>query len=545
MNRLLPSAATLLMSIFILNYGLSQTTVSLKTENLKGPDQQQLNNAYTNHKDWLHSSHDYSGQRYVDLRQINISNVKKIRPIAIYQAGDTRGFHTSPLVYNGIMYLTTRYDAMAIDAITGRQLWRQTWNERKDAPSQSNRGLAIKEGVLFWGTGDGHLIALNAATGAIAWKRQHAALGKGEKFNMSPLVYENLVVIGTAGSESGIQGWIAAYDITNGDEVWKFHIIPKPGDPAAATWGSDSALIKAGGGVWTAATLDVESGLLFAGTADPAPVFDGRSRPGDNLYTNCLLALDIRTGKLAWHKQMNPHDELDRGVTSPGPIYSAVINGNKKQLIATAGKDGMVRVIDRITRQVLFETPVTTMLNATVSPSQEGTRVCPGILGGVQWNGISYNPNTNLIYAPAVDWCTTFKKGSDEESMLAPHMRKSNLGGAFKLDDVKESKGWLSAIDASTGKIKWQYASKTPMVAPATTTSGGLVLTGDNAGDFLVFNAANGQLLYRFTTGGALAGGIVTYEINNKQYIAVTSGGMTSFWQKQGSSTVVIFSLQE
>ncbi len=271
-----------------------------------------------------------------------------------------------------------------------------------------------------------------------------------------------------------------------------------------------------------------------------------RLRAEKNLYTNCLLALDIKTGKLAWYKQLNPHDELDRGVTSPGPIYSTNINGQKKELIATAGKDGMVRVFDRQSKLLLFETPVTTMLNATVSPSQLGTRVCPGILGGVQWNGISYNPNTNLIYAPAVDWCTTFKKGSDEESILAPHMRKSNMGGAYKLDSAKEAKGWLTAIDASNGKIKWQYVSKSPMVAAATTTSGGLVFTGDNAGNFLVFNATTGKILYSFPTGGALAGGIATYIINNKQYVAVTSGGMTSFWQRPGgASTIIIFAINQ
>lgn len=511
-----------------------------------GPDQQQLNNAYNNTKDWLYSKHDYSGQLYVNLNQINTSNVKKLSVVSVYQASDTRAFHTSPLVYNGIMYLTIRHDAMAVDAITGKELWRQTWNEKRDIGSQANRGMALKNGKLFWGTGDGHLIALDAATGKVLWKQKHASLAKGEKFNMSPLVYDNLVVIGTAGSESGIQGWIAAYDISNGNEVWKFYIVPQPGDPAAATWGSDSALIKGGAGVWTATTLDLQTGLLFVGTADPAPVFDARSRPGDNLYSNCLLALDIRTGKLAWYKQLVPHDELDRGVTSPGPLFSSKINGAIRPLIATAGKDGVVRVFDRETKKLLYETPVTTMLNETVSPSQQGTRVCPGILGGVQWNGLSYNPTTNLIYAPAVDWCTTFKKGSDEESMLAPHMRKSNMGGSFKLDDVKEAKGWLTAVDASTGKIKWQYASKTPMVAAATTTSGGLVFTGDIAGDFLVFNAASGEVLYRFPTGGALAGGIVTYMINNKQYVAVTSGGMTNFWQRPGgSSTVIVFALSD
>lgn len=512
--------------------------------NISGPDQQALNTAANNNRDWLYASHDYSGQRYVDIKQVNTKNVKNLRPIGMYQAGDIRAFHTSPLVYNGVMYFTTRFDAIAIDARTIKLLWRQTWNPNRDFNiyAQANRGMALKDGKLIWGTSDGQLMALDAANGSIIWKQQFKdSSGKNHILNMPPLIFEDLVIMGIAGSEGGIQGWIGAFRLDNGEQVWKFRVVPKSGEPAAETWGNTDALIKPGGAVWVPTTLDPDAGLLYVGTANPVPAFDGRSRPGDNLYTNCLVVLNIRTGDLVWYKQLVAHDELDRGVTSAGPLFTTLINGDLKKMVATAGKDGVVRVMDRSTKEMIYQTPVTTMLNATASPSQEGTRVCPGILGGVQWNGLSFNPKTNMLYAPAVDWCTTFKQGSDEESQMAPHMRKSNLGGAFKLDTVINARGWLTAIDASNGNIKWQYASNSPMVAAATTTSGGLVLTGDITGDFLVFDAVSGKVLYRFNTGGAMSGGIVTYLIDNKQYIAITTGGMTPFWQRPGGSSTIIF----
>lgn len=506
-------------------------------DSIAGPNQRQLNSAHESVAHWLYATHDYSGRRYVPLDQINARNVGDLQPVCAYQAGDLRAFHTNPLVYQGVMYLTTRYEALAIDARTCRERWRRSWNSERDVYAQANRGMAIKEGTLVWGTADGRLFALDATTGEIIWERQHADVEKGEKFNMPPLIFEDLAIIGVAGSESGIQGWIGAFRLSNGEPVWRFNVVPEPGEPGAETWGSAEALKHGGGGVWTPVTLESETGRVYVGTANPVPTFDGDTRPGKNLYTNSLLVLDAHSGKRVWHKQLVAHDVHDRGVTAPGPLYTTSIDGEERPLVATAGKDGVLRVIDRGRREVVFVTPVTTMLNTEVELTPEGVRVCPGLLGGVQWNGPSYHPASNMLYVPSVDWCTTYEKGEDEDDWLSPHM-----GGSFTFEPVRQSQGWLHAVDAATGKIRWRYQSDAPMVGAVTTTSGGLVLTGEVSGDFIALNAETGDVLYRFNTGGAVSGGIVTYRIEGKQYIGVTSGGMTPFWQRPGgSSTVFIF----
>lgn len=506
-----------------------------------GPNQTQLNQAYNNVNDWLYALHDYSGKRFVQLDQIDTSNVQNLSPVCAFQAGDKYAFHTNPIVYQGIMYLTTRYDLIAIDAKSCREYWRRSWDKKRETWAQANRGVAIKDGKVIWGTANGQLMAVNATSGELSWKRSHADRSNGEKFNMPPILFEDLAIIGVAGSESGIRGWIGAFNLETGKEVWKFNIIPEKGEPAAASWGSAEALKNAGGAVWTPITLDPEKGHLFVGTANPAPAFEGKGRPGDNLYTNTLAVLDVNTGKLLWHNQLVPHDIHDRGVTAPGPLYSATIEGREHSLVATAGKDGMVRILDRETHDILFQISVTKQLNTKKGLNAEGVRVCPGLLGGVQWNGPSYHPKLNALYVPSVKWCTTYKTGGDPEIWPSEF-----IGGSFEMDPVEESHGWLNAINASTGEMKWRYKSEAPMVSAVTTTSGGVVFTGETSGDFLALNAKTGKVLYRFYTGGALNGGVITYKINSTQYVAATSGGMTPFWQRPpGSSTVFIFALSK
>lgn len=506
-----------------------------------GPSQEQLDAAADNTSNWLYATGDYSMRRYVPIDDINSDNAHLLQPICTYQAGDTRAFHTNPIVYNGVIYLTTRHDAIAIDTQTCHELWRQTWDTERETYAQANRGLGLKDGMLIWGTADGYLIALDAANGAIRWKIRHADPSNGEKFNMPPLLVDDLAVIGVAGSESGISGWIGAFRLEDGAPVWRFDIVPSPDDSAAETWGNAHALTQGGGGVWTPIAMDAKLRHLYIGTANPAPAFYGNDRPGENLYTNSLLVLEANSGNLVWYHQLVPHDVLDRGVTSPGPLFSTMVNGQQLSLVATAGKDGVVRVLNRDTHQILYEVPVTSMQNEKATPTPEGVFVCPGILGGVQWNGIAYSPRTDLIYAPAVDWCMTFYGGSNTDDWMGPHM-----GGRIDFGNADEAKGWLTAIDAPSGNIRWQYSSDSPMLAPVVTTEGGVLFTGDTLGDFLVFNDETGEILYRFHTGGALSGGIATYEVEGRQYVAVTSGGMTPFWQRKGgSSTIFIFALPQ
>ena len=271
-----------------------------------GPTQDQLDVAYDNTRDWLLPRRDYAMSRYVPLEEINRDNASLLQPICAYQAGDTRAFHTNPIVYDGVIYLTTRYDAVAIDARTCRELWRQTWDARRETYSQANRGLALKDGTIFWGTVDGRLMALDASDGSIRWERRHADPDRGEAFTMPPLVVDDFVVIGVAGSESGICGWVGAFRSEDGESVWRFNIVPVEHEPAAETWGRLEALEHGGGGVWTPIALDAEKRHVYVGTDNPVPAFDGTGRPGDNLYTNSLLVLEAHTGKLVWYHQHVP-----------------------------------------------------------------------------------------------------------------------------------------------------------------------------------------------------------------------------------------------
>ncbi len=504
-----------------------------------GPMQEELDAAGENYGDWLYNTHDYSGRRYVALSQIDRNNVENLRALCAYQVGDVSNFQTGPIVYHGIMYVTTVHVTVALDARTCRPKWRHTWEPKDEEVWGNNRGVALKDGRVVRATSDGYLFALDAADGTLLWARQLARPELGETFTMAPLIYEDLVLIGPAGSENAISGWVGAFRLANGEEVWRFKTVPGASEPGDESWGNPTGIPLGGGAVWTPFSLDVEKGELYVAVTNPAPDLPAHLRPGPNLYTNSLVALDVRTGELRWYEQLVPNDAHDWDLTQVSPIFQAQVDGQARDLVATVGKDGVLRVLDRNSHERLFETPITTLENIDIPLTSEGVRVCPGILGGVLWSGPAYNPGTNMLYVPAVDWCTTF--------MLADTVRfiegELYLGGTVEFDD--KSQGWLTAVDAVSGEVKWRYRSERPMVANVTTTSGGLVLTGELSGDFLALDAHSGAVLYRFNTGGAIGGGIVTYQLDGKQYVAVTSGKPSGFWvdEHPGSPTIFVFGL--
>jgi alcohol dehydrogenase (cytochrome c) len=280
---------------------------------------------------------------------------------------------------------------------------------------------------------------------------------------------------------------------------------------------------------------------LYVAVTNPAPDFPAALRPGENLYTNSLVALDVRTGKLLWYVQLVPADFHDWDLTQVSPLYRTSIGGAERNLVATVGKDGLLRVLDRKTREQWFEAEVTRRENVEAPLTTGGVRACPGALGGVEWNGPAYNERTHMLYVPAVDWCGTFHL-SDEVRFIPGRMY---LGGYYSAEGT--GKGRLTAIDASDGTIKWRYDSPRPMVGAVTTTAGGLVLTGELTGDFLVLDAASGKELYRFNTGGPIGGGIVSYAVKGKQYIAVMSGRPSAFWMgpHAGAPTALVFTLPD
>ncbi len=505
-----------------------------------GPDQATLNGSATS-TDWLFHTHDYSGTRFSPLTEINTSTASHLASACVFQVGERDNFQTGPIVYNGTMYVTTMISTIALDAATCRVKWRHRWQTRDETGFQRNRGIALKDGRVIRGTPDGYLLALNADTGVQLWARQVAKPGEGETFSMAPLAFEDLILIGPAGSENNVQGWVGAFRASDGSPVWRFNTVPKSGEPGFETWQNPKGIPMGGGSVWTAFALDTENGDLHIAVTNPSPDLPVHLRQGSNLYTNSVVVLDVRTGKLRWHRQLVPNDSHDWDVTHATPIFNTMIGGSMRRLVTTTGKDGMLRALDRDTHNVVFETPVTTRENADTPVITTPLRACPGVLGGSQWNGPAYNPGTNLLYAAAVDWCATFS--AFEQVRYIPG--KLYMGGRSDLDPADKAQGWLTAVDAATGAVKWKYRSPRPMVAAVTTTAGNLLLTGELTGDFVVFDARTGDVLYRFNTGGPVGGGIVTYGVSGKQYVAVASGSPSNFWvdRNPGSPTILVFAL--
>ena len=506
-----------------------------------GPDQQTLTQAERS-TDWLVHNHDYSGTRFSPLTEITAANASRLVPACMFQIGERDNFQTGPIVHRGVMYLTTMTATFAIDAATCRAKWRHTWQPKDDTLWERNRGVAVKDGRVIRATPDGYLLSLNAETGALLWARQVAKPDDGETFTMAPIVFEDLVLIGPAGSENNMQGWVGAFRIADGTPAWRFNTVPKAGEPGYETWKNPRQIPVGGGAVWTSFSIDAATGEVHIAVTNPAPDLPIHLRQGANLYTNSVVSLDARSGKLLWYRQLIANDSHDWDVTHASPIVTTTDNGRTRRLVITAGKDGMLRGIDRDTKNVAYEAAITTRENADTPVGLTPIRACPGVLGGVEWNGPAFNPGTNLIYVPAVDWCTTFT--AFEQVRHIPG--KLYMGGTTQMDPPTRAQGWISAVDASSGAVKWRYRSPRPVVAAVTSTAGNVVFGGELTGDFIALDAGSGDVLYRFNTGGPMGGGIVTYAVDGKQYVAAASGSPSNFWTLgySGSPTIVVFALR-
>ena len=502
-----------------------------------GPMQAELTNPDS--ADWLYHTGNFFGTRYSRLSQLAPANVGHLTVACVFQVGSSETFQTGPVVYRGVMYLTTMRQTVAIDAATCRPRWRHTWQPRDYELWPMNRGVALARGYVVRGTADGYLLGLDARDGELLWARHVARPDVGETITMPPLVYDDLVVIGPAGGENSIQGWIGAFRLADGKPVWRFSTVPGPGEPGAETWGNPMRLAQGGGAVWTPLALDPAKQELYVAVTNPAPDLAGHLRPGKNLYTNALVALDVRTGKLRWYDQLLPGDTHDWDLTQVSPLFRETVGGRERNLIATSGKAGVLTVLDRDTHQRVYEVAITTRMNAEKAVGTTPIRVCPGIHGGVEWNGPAHDPRTHSLYVAAVDWCGTYQAGTTTRFVPGTLY----MGGTYTSDSAGQARGWLTALDAARGTVRWRYRSPRPMVAGVTATAGGLVFTGELTGDFLALDAETGRELYRFYTGSGILGGVVTYAVNGEQYVAAASGGGSYNFGREGSPTVFVFSL--
>ena len=505
-----------------------------------GPSTDELLHAAADTKGWLYASKDYLGQRYVALDQITAANAATLRAACIYRANVAGSFQSSPLVYAGVMYFTVDNVTIAIDAATCRERWTHTW-EMKSAPlSKTNRGVALKDGRLVRGTPDGFLIALNMASGKLLWSQKIADPQKSQYLSMPPLIFDDTIIYGPAGADWGEKGWIGAFKLASGEALWKFNLIPDAGEPGADSWKDAGARDHGGASQWTPIAFDAAKKLLYVPVGNPAPDFFGAARPGDNLYTNSLVVLDATTGKLAWYRQFDPGDVNDRDLSQVSPLFTITANGKQRDLIAVSGKDGLLRVLDRDTHEQLYELPITTRTGVTNVPTEGGVHGCPGLLGGMEWNGPAYSPGASALYVATVDWCGTFTRLKDPPPFA---LNAHYYGGSVTPDPREQARGWLYAIDAASGTVKWHQQWPTPLVAAVTVTSGNVLFTGDLDNNFLAIDASSGKTLYRFNTGGSIGGGVLTYAIDGKQYVASTSGVVSGFFGGTGAAAIVVFAL--
>jgi glucose dehydrogenase len=567
-------------------------------------DDARLQGASAASADWLTYGHSYDNQRFSALDQINRQTVARLAPRWIYQTGINATFQATPLVADGVMYLTTpRNHVVAIDAASGAEIWRYRHEMKVDklCCGPANRGAALGYGAVYMATGDGRLVALDRATGAVKWDvfitapdtrptetleelaeddplrgaRVTGASGLGA--NMAPLVFDGLVIAGVTGAGYGLhvddagrggigavvgfegrfgrRGYLAAFDAETGAEAWRWYTTKADGwegewrttTPGGEPLNRDIAAEKArqaayadawqvgGGSAWTTPALDPELGLVYLGTGNPAPQMDDVSRPGDNLYTVSLVALDARTGELRWHFQQVPHDLWGYDVGSPPVLFEIERDGGVVKAVGEASKTGWFYVNDRETGALLYKSePFVPQRNMFQRPTAEGVTIAPGAAGGASWSPVSLDPRTGIAYVAAVHMPVTFFVRERPASGDRPALRYSVLQPA---DEPRW--GTLSAIDTrDEGRIRWQVKTDDILIGGVLATAGGLVFMGEGDGHLNAYDSATGERLWRFQSGAGVNAPPITYAVDGVQYVAVAAGGHHLFGFKQGDALI-------
>jgi alcohol dehydrogenase (cytochrome c) len=523
--------------------------------------QQMLSAAAGQNQNWLHTNGNYDQTRYYGGSQINAGNVKKLRPAFVVQTEVIESMETAPIVVDGIMFLTTSHNHIyAVDAATGKEFWHY---KHKMGPvttfccGPNNRGVAISGDRLFMGTLDAKLLAFEAKTGKVLWETQIADPEKGYSETMAPTVVEDKVLIGTNGGEYGIRGFVKAFDAASGKELWTFHTIPEKGhegvwakndatgrdmkrdiEAEKAAFAQDASFYQTlGGGVWMNPSVDLKSRTVFFVVGNPSPDLYGEKRPGDNLYTDALVAVDLDKGEYKCHFQYVAHDVWDLDAVSP-PILVDVKDKAGKMIpgVIHGGKTGHVYVHDRSNCELIrFSEAMIPQENMWVLPTPEGARMLPGANGGVEWSPMAFHPKTRLAYALNLHQPMTYHV----EAADYPGGSKLWLGGAFKVIPGEKQWGRVSAVNVDDGKVAWKFDTEQPLIGGGLVTAGNLFFFGEGNGSFNALDARNGKKLWSFNCGAGANAMPVSYTVNNKQYVAMGCGGNTQLDFKRGNSLFV------
>jgi len=481
--------------------------------------------------DWPTYSGNVNGNRYSLLTGINIKNVSSLRPAWIHPL-PYFGLETTPLVIDGVMYVTGPDQVQALDGRTGREIWNYSRPRTAagmisgDAAKGANRGVGVLGDRVFFITDNAHLLCLHRLTGALLWEVPLAGPTEHYGGTSTPLIAGDLVIAGVSGGDDGIRGLLAAYNATTGEEAWRFWTVPRAGDPGAETWKGDPH--PQGGTTWTTGSYDAETGTLYWGIGNPYPDTDGDNRGGDNLYTDSDLAIDARTGKLLWHFQFTPHDLHDWDANQPLVLVDAPFHGRERKLLLHANRNGFFYVLDRTNGELLQATPMVKKLTwasgigADGRPqllpanqtSLQGVKTCPAVRGATNWYSTAYNPSTHLYYVMTVEDCSTYRKAQD--------------GGYGRVNDPADpAMKVLRAFSVETGKIAWELPLAGPPernYAGVLSTAGGIVFFGETSGGFAAVDAMTGKYLWHFEASEPWKASPITYMINRRQYVAIASG---------------------
>jgi alcohol dehydrogenase (cytochrome c) len=482
--------------------------------------------------DWPYYNNRMDGDRYSPLTEINSGNAAGLQESCRAHVAGLGPFSAGTILVHGVIYTSAWRSTLALHPTTCDIVWKALYEPEQTEVYNANRGVAFLNGKLFRGTGDGRMLAYEAATGRELWRVKIGDPAIGEYLAAAPLAWDGKVLMGTAGGDLGVAGRMLALDADTGKVLWSFDTVQAPGN-AGGTW-PGSTWRTGGGSSWSTYTLDADSGELFVSVSNPAPAFDAKVRAGDNLYTDSILDLDARSGKLLWHFQVRKNDNHDYDVAAPAVLLT--VEGRKT--VAVGSKDGFLYLIDRQSHRLIWKTAVTTILNVDADPTPEGVKVCPGAKGGVEYNSPVYDPANRLLIVGTVDWCYNLFK-----TQYAPYVPGSPyLGG--RMEPAGDSgTGWVTAVDAVSGKVRWRYHTPAPVIAAVTATAGGVTFAGDASGVLYVLRTKDGELLRRIDTGGALAGGIISYQNHGHQYVAVNSGNVSrsSWGTVTGTPTLIVY----
>ena len=540
--------------------GGASTTTTKALPGVTSITQAMLDGAAAQTKNWIHSNGGYDQTRFYKGDQINAGNVGKLKPAFVFQTAVLESMETAPIVVDGVMFLTTSFNHVyAIDAATGEEFWHY---KQKLGPivtvccGNNNRGVAIEGGRLFMGTIDAKLVALDAKTGKMLWETQIADPEKGYSETMAPAVVDGKVLIGTNGGEYGVRGFVKAFDAKDGKLLWTFYTIPEKGhegvwakndatgrdmhrDIAAekAAFAKDSSFYQTlGGGVWMTPAIDRKSGTVFFVVGNPSPDLYGAIRPGDNLYTDSIVAIDLNSGAYKWHFQYIAHDVWDLDSVSPPILTQAKdASGKTVDVVIHGGKTGHVYVHERNTGKLIrFSDAMIPQENMWVLPTKAGARMLPGANGGVEWSPMAVDPRSRMAYAANLHQPMTYHV---EESAYPGG--KLWLGGAFKTIPSEEQWGNLVAVNLDTGKVAWQHKTPQPLIGGVLATAGNLVFNGEANGWFKAFDSKSGKELWKYNCGAGVNAPAVSYMVGGKQYVAVAAGGNNQIDSKRGNSVFV------